>query len=103
MRRAEIRRRHPLVVTDLVGGSVRDQRAEVQHIDGVAEVQDEAHIVIDQQDRHPGVADPTQPLGQPEALRAVESRRRFVEEEEAGLTGQSTGDRDELALALREH
>ena len=88
---------------DLLRGPGRDQRAEVEDVDRVAQVQHEAHVVVDQQDRDAGVAHLPQPLGQPEALGAVEPGRRFVEQEESGLTGQGTGHRDELALALGEH
>ncbi len=83
----KIRRRHLLVVSDLSWSAGRNQRTEVEDRDPVTEVQDEAHVVVDQQDRHTCIAYRPQPIRQPEALGAVESRRWFIEQQETRVAG----------------
>ena len=85
--RAEIGRRDALVAADLARCPGRDERAEVQDVDLVAELEHQAHVVVDQQDGHAGVPDLAQPLRQPRALRAVQPGRRLVEQQQPRLPG----------------
>ena len=47
---AQVRGDHRLVSLDLVGRSVRDGLPIVQHMNAVAEVHDQPHVVLDDQD-----------------------------------------------------
>src|SRR3546814_9443326 len=49
-----------------------DQRAEVEHVDLVAQAEHEVDVVVDEQHGHAAVAHPPQAGGQPLALGAVE-------------------------------
>src|SRR4051812_10108806 len=50
---AEVGLEHLRVVADLVRCARRDQPAEVEHDDAVADLHDQVHVVLDEQDRHP--------------------------------------------------
>ena len=58
--------------------------------------------MVDQEDRRAVVADAAEPLREPLALGDVETASGLVEQEQARLPDEGPGDREELALALRQ-
>ncbi len=71
-------------------------------MDPVAQVHHKTHVMINEQERHPGVAHEAQPVGEPAALRSVQAGRRLVEQEHVRSSGQRPGYRDQLPTALGE-
>jgi hypothetical protein len=102
MGRTEVCRRNGGIGPDVCRAAVGDEPSEVQHVDLVAHVRHEVHVVIDEEDRRPLVADVTQAAAQPLALAGVEPACRFVQEEHRRVADERPGDRHELALALGE-
>ena len=67
---------------NLVGRTLRDQLAEVQHIDTVGDVHDQIHVVLDQQDRLVEVgADLADELGQLQRLLRVHAGGRLIQQQ----------------------
>jgi hypothetical protein len=90
-----------------VAGPVEDPRGRSGLDDGammhderpVADLPNDCKVVRDEEVRDPaGVADVGEKVEDLRLDRDVESGDRFVQDEQAGLGGQSPGDRDPLAL-----
>ena len=82
------------------GRAARDQHAEVEHVDLLAQVEHEVHVVVDHEDRDAAVADSAEALAEPLALHGVEPAGGFVEEDDARVADQGARDGDELTLSL---
>ena len=90
------------VAADDVRRAARDDLAELEHDDLVADPEHEAHVVVDEQHRLAGVDEAPEPAAELLALVRVEPGRRLVEAHDARLRDERARDADELALALRE-
>ena len=85
-----------------VGRAERDDLAEVEHVDVVARAHDEAHVVLDEQDREPGAGELDEQLGELGGLGLVETGRRLVEQHDARLGGQRARHLDQALGAGRQ-
>ena len=91
---------HRRVTLDLGRCALGDLATELDDVDVVADVQNQAHVVIDQEDRHARIDDPPQPGAEFLRLLGVEPGRRFVHADQGGSCGERTSRRDQLALTL---
>ena len=91
------------VAADLVGRALGERPALVEHLDPVADVHDERHVVVDQQ--HAGlvvVADRAHDRGELGHLRLGQPGRRLVHEHERRLGGERAGDAEPPLVAVRQ-
>src|SRR5690348_18431020 len=72
-RLSQVRGDDRLVVPDLMRRTLGDLAAELQHHDAVGHAHHQAHVVLDEQNRHAGVADPADQLQQFLLLRRGEA------------------------------
>src|ERR1700754_1835663 len=79
-----------------------DLLAELEHHDPVGDAHDQAHVVLDQQHRHPGVADLADQRQQILLLRRVEARGGLVQAEQRRIGGQRPRDLQTPLLAVRQ-
>ena len=100
---AEIRRRDVEVAADLVGRPLGERPALVEHVDPVADVHDQRHVVVDQQDARvvvvPHRADDGGELGN---LGLGQPGGRLVHEHEERLHRERPGDPEPALVAVRE-
>ena len=89
IRLAQVRLDDARIAAHLVRRACRDDLAELEHDDAVADAHDEAHVVVDQERRRPGVRDPPEPLTEVLALARVEPGRRLVEAQEPRRASRS--------------
>ena len=83
------------------GRSITDAPAVVEHDDMVGNLHDDAHIVLDQQDRCTlGVADVMQQPVECRALLGVQARRRFVEAQQDGIGAHGARDLKAALIAI---
>ena len=80
----------------------RDDAPEVEHVDQVAHLHDEVHVVLDEQDRHAFGRERTQQRAELVGLLLVETRRGLVEQQHARPGRERAGDLDEPRLAGRQ-
>ena len=92
-RRAEIGLDDRRIALDLRRCALGDLAAELDHVDVVADVQDEAHVVIDEEDRHAGVDDPPQSPTEFERLVGVEAGGGLVHADELAAARRAPGRR----------
>ena len=71
-------------------------------VDLVAPVEDETHVVVDEQDRSSAVDDASQPLPERVALGGVEPGGRLVHADQARRRGDRPRDPDQHALTVRQ-
>ena len=80
-----------------------ERPALVEHLDAVADVHDQRHVVIDQEHaRVVLVAHRAHDVGEGRHLRLGEARRGLVHEHEAGLGRERPGDAEAALVAVRE-
>ena len=85
------------------GVPMRERLAEVEHLDPLADAEDDAHVVLHEQHAAADVvAQLGDRLGELEALAIVEARGRLVEQQEARPDRDGAGDADAPLLAVRE-
>src|SRR5579871_2748713 len=77
-----------------------DQAPEVEDLDPIAKVEDEVHVVVDDQDGDTAVANVPQTLPEPAALRRVKTASRLIQEQHLGAPDEGARDGDKLSLAL---
>ena len=75
-----------------VGRTAGDKRTVLKYKELLAHLHDEAHIVLDEQHRHPALADGVDKLDEHRRLGVVHAPGRLVENDELGIGGQRTGD-----------
>ena len=83
--RAEIGALHPGVVAQLVGRAGGDHLAPMDHRDGVGKAEQEAHVVLDQQDGASGAALAADDAGDRVAHDGMDASQRLVEQQQLGL------------------
>src|SRR5262249_6318731 len=84
---------HGGVALDARGRAQRDQLAEVQHGDPVAEIHDEWHVMLDQEDREAEArANGANQLAEFPLFAAVHAGRGLVEQQQLGLERQRARD-----------
>src|SRR5436305_10980359 len=94
---------HLLVPSDLSCGADGDRLAVVEHLDPLADAEDDAHVVLDEEHAAAEiVANAGNRLGELKALVVVEAGSRLVEEQEARRARHGAGDPDAALLAVRE-
>ena len=86
------------VVAHDVRRAAGDQPAPFDDVDAVAHVQDQAHVVIDQQDARPRGDDRPEVAAEHRALVGVQAGGRLVEQEHPCAGGQRPAQPDQLAL-----
>src|SRR5262249_20321278 len=92
----------PRVLANLVRQALGDLLAELQHDDAVADAHDQAHVVLDEQDRDARVADAPDEFEQPVLLRGVEAGRWLVEAQQRRVRRERSRDLETSLLAVRE-
>src|SRR5919107_784679 len=92
LRRSEVGLYHLRVLTDLLGSSLGDLLAVIQDRHPVGDAHDHPHLVLDKQNGYPAVL-PEAPdqIRQARRLLRVHTCRRFVQQKELRLGGQSPG------------
>ena len=99
--RTQVRVDHRGVAGDLRRSALRDLSPEVQHDDAVAGLQQQRHVVLDEEDPDAAAAghrsDRGAELG---AFVVVQPRGRLVQQQHRGLGDQRTGDADEPCHAV---
>src|SRR5262249_5400081 len=99
----EVGRDHLLVAADLVGRADGDRLAVVEHLNSLADAEDDAHGVLDEEHAAPEVVTGAgDPLGGLQARAGVEARRRLVEQEETRRARYRPRDPDAPLLAVRQ-
>src|SRR5258706_14152547 len=88
----QVSRDHARVVTDLGRDPLGDLLAELQDYDPVADPHHQAHVVLDEQHGHPGIADLADQREEVRLLRRVEAGGRLVQADQARPGGQRAGD-----------
>src|SRR5205809_8029437 len=89
-----------LGVANLARYALEERQAEVDDVDVVADLHDQRHVVLDQEDAGPPPGDDLpEDLTESLRLRAVEAGGRLVEEENLEVPGDGPGQLDEPALA----
>ena len=102
-RLAEVGRRHVEVAADLARRALGQRPALVEHLDAVADVHDQRHVVIDEEHaRVVLVAHGAHDLGERRHLRLGEARRGLVHEHEPRLGRERTRDAEPSLVAVRE-
>ncbi len=76
--------------------------AEVDHHQPVDQIHHELHVVLDQQDAHPLVAQPAQQLGERLFFRVSQPGRRLVHQHQHRIGAQRARDLDDALLAQRQ-
>ena len=99
---SEIGRRYGRILSDLLCRARCDQLAEVQHLDAIAQAEDEVHVVIDQEHPDAVVRDPTNEVSEPRGFGGIQPTRRFIEQQDLGIARERTRHRHQLALTLGE-
>src|SRR3989454_2369261 len=99
---AEIGLNDPLVRLDGARRPFRDLLAVVEDEHGLAEAHHDLHVVLDEEHGLARVAQPAHRLQQVVEERAVDARRRLVEEDERGIRHEHPHELDELLLAVRQ-
>src|SRR5688572_10358465 len=79
-----------------------DARAEVEHYHAAGERQQEAHVVLDQQNRDAALGDTADDAGQAVELGRREPRRGLIEQDDTRLAGERARDLEQAALAERQ-
>jgi len=101
--RAEVRLDDARVVADRVGRSLCDRVPEVEGNDAVAGLQDQRHVVFD--DQHADPAPPGQFTDRPSELGrfvGVEARGGLVEQQDGRFGHERAGDADETRDTVRQ-
>ncbi len=91
----------PAGLADLLGGPLADDATLVQDNDRVRQAAHEVDVVLDDQHRR-RTDGGSQDLLRPGALLAAHTRRRLVQEQEAGLLAERHRDLQPLLLAVRQ-
>src|SRR5437660_12450073 len=91
-----------LVAVDLLGLSLGDLLAMVEHDDIIGNLVDDVELVLDQKDRDAAVAQAADLVGELERLGRVHSRGRLVEQQEHGLADEGAGDLEAAAVRVGE-
>src|SRR4029079_2400482 len=86
----EIDRLHLLVVHDLIGRALREDRPLHQHGDFLCEAENDIHVVLEDQARS-GLVKRSLRVEEEMALRRRHARRRLVEQQHARLLRKSYG------------
>jgi len=97
---AEVGVEHRRVLRDGGGRAVGDLLARGHHHHAFAEVHDEAHVVLDQQDGHAFVGQRAHEARELGGLGVVEAGRGLVEDQQRRLQREGAGDLEVLALAV---
>ena len=87
MTNAEVRLDHCWVAPDFGRCPCSDHRSEVEHVHPVADIEHQAHVMVDQEQGRAIVDDVSQKYTKRLALLGVQTRRRLVE---AHLFGSET-------------
>ena len=98
--RAQVGLDDPGIGLDLGRRALHQLRPLHQHRHPVAEVEDEAHVVLDDHHRDALVAHPADEVHGRRRLVGVHARGGFVEQEEAGVGGQGPGDLQPALVAV---
>ncbi len=102
-RLAEVGRRDVEVPADLARRALGQRPSLVEHLDPVADVHDQRHVVIDEEHaRVVVVAHRAHDLGERRHLRLGKACRRLVHEDEARLGGQRARDAQPALVAVRQ-
>ena len=88
---AEVGLDDPGIATDLLGGSLGDLLAVVEHGDPIADAHHHLHVVLDQQDRDAELVADRPMSSIIWASRRVHARRRLVEQQQLGLGWRALG------------
>ncbi len=88
---------------DSCGCAFEDQSAEVEHIDVVADVHHECHVVLDKQDPEAALRyDARQYVAEVLRLAMVEAGGRFVEKKQVEVPGKAARELDQASLTCRQ-
>ena len=99
----EVGRDHQRIAPHLGGLPFGDLDTEVEHHDVVAHAHHEVHVVLDEQHRHPPVVGQSpHEASQLGSLEVAETGSRLVEQQDARLRRDRTGDRQQAAFAIGE-
>ena len=101
-RAAQVGLDHARIAAHFGGRTGRDQLAELEHEDLVADAQHEAHVVVDQEHRRAAVGEPAQPAPELGALARVQPGRRLVQAQQPRAHRDRARHPDQLALPLRQ-
>ncbi len=94
-RLAEVSGDHLRVRADVCRPAASQQLAKVEHVDVIADTQDQAHVVVDQEHRYvEPVANSLQEFGETPRFIGVQSCRRLVEQKERRAHRQRARDLD---------
>ena len=85
-----------------VGRPVGDQAPAVEHEHAVGDRADELHVVLDEQDRQPALAQVVEDVLQLPLLGRAQAGDRLVEQEHLRSLRERAGDREQAQLAERE-
>src|SRR5437763_9379439 len=97
---AEVGVADELAVADFGRGAGHEGLAEVEDVDRVADLEDQAHVVLDHEDADAALGEEVgEEMAEGLALLDVEAGGRLVEEEDPGAAGQGPGQFDQPALA----
>src|SRR5580700_4549944 len=96
---AQVGRDDLRVPADDLGRALGDDLAELEHHHPVADAEDQAHVVLDEEHRLALVGEAAQGDAEFLALGAVQAGGRLVQAEQRRLGDQGAGDADELALS----
>ena len=99
---AEICSRHAEVGADLCRRPLRECHALVEHVDPVADVEDERDVVVDEQDAGAVLLHGANRGGEARDLRLGEPRGRLVHEHEARLGGERASDAEPPLVTVRD-
>src|SRR5512146_2526881 len=92
---------HARIGADFGDRALGQHRAFDENRDPLREPENEAHIVLDHEDRQ-RLGKLQEEIEQRPAIRRREPRRRLVQQQNFGLQGKDEGDLDEAALAIRQ-
>ena len=83
------------------GRAVEQRATEVEHVDVLADLHHQRHVVLDQQQTRPAFGhDPLQHRAEALGLGRVETRRRFVEQDDVEVAGQAARRARRVAVHL---
>src|SRR3954447_18631257 len=89
---------HGWILAYLLKAALRDFDAMVEHDDALADALNQSHVMLDQRNGNPELANAPDIVHQLALLGWVHSRGRFVEQHQLGLRGKSTRDLEASAI-----
>lgn len=82
------------------GEPAGDKRTVLKHKELLAHLHDKAHVVLDEQHRHPALADGVDKLNQHRRFGVVHAPGGLVKNDELGIGGERAGDFEQALVAV---